>query len=136
MTTPIEWDDATVARKFEWQHRCCGMGDLAYGDEIVLKHATEPLLTMRELRVTPRFDGPGYSPPADFTYMLYEYTGVDWGTGEWSQKEFPRAIIIVPRNPQQLAGIRHRFTHRGCEFTVANHMSFTIFHLENRLYSQ
>ena len=128
MTTAQELDDATVARRFVWQHRCSGMGGSAYGFETVAKHADELLLTMRELRVLPEID----EPATEEVYMLYEYEGVHWATGQWSQKEFPRAILIVPRRPRDYGAFSRRFTHRGCEFEVADHVSFTIFHLEER----
>jgi hypothetical protein len=126
----LELDDATVAHTFKWQHRSSGMGDRAMGFNEVAKHASEPLLSMRELRVTPLVDEPCYSVPPEEVYMLYEYDGVSWSTGLWSQKTFPRAIIVVPRKPRDWGAFTRQFTHRGCAFEICDHMSFTIFHLE------
>jgi hypothetical protein len=100
----------------------------------VAKHADEQLLTMRELRVVPeQHREASYSPPEDEVYTLYEYEGTSWASGQWSQKVFPRAILIVPRRPRDYGAFRRAFTHRGCEFQVADHMSYTVFHLENRV---
>ena len=125
-------DDETIARKYYWAHRCSGMGNHSYGDEELLKHANEPLLAMRELRAPlPQEEG-AISPPGDQCYMLYEYDGSQWSTGEWSQKEYPRAIIVIPRLVRDYGAFEHKFMHLGCEFKVCDHMSFNIFHLEDR----
>ncbi len=85
------------------------MGGYAYGHDEVVTHASEELLTMRELCVPQHIEEPGYSPSPTESYMLYEYEGRDWDSGRWSQKEFPRAILIVPRKQRDYGAFSRRF---------------------------
>ena len=125
-------DEESTARRFYWAHRSSGMGG-GLGEEELLKHANEPLLAMRELRVVAEQTKPAVALEADECYMLYEYEGTTWSTGQWSQKVFPRAIIVIPRRVRDWGAFSRRFTHLGCEFEVCDHMNVTIFHLEDRV---
>jgi hypothetical protein len=135
-----------IREKFYWHCRGAGYGGSKWGQEVVDKHSEkEKPLAIRVLEVDdcePRGmrwlnkgDGLGYDYVEETEpelYTLYEFTGKEWSSGEWSQKEFPRALIVVPQRQREHGAFERTFEHLGCSFKVCDHMSYTIFHLETR----